>query len=119
MTPSRKNAGEYHWGGRTVRRGAGSRLKRAAANRAMLQLECDPAPVWLAALAAATHRATRDGQNRDVGWKCAFGRALYTNDGADAELIQPLGVSLEGGQTLAVSWAPGATSYTMQVYGES
>jgi hypothetical protein len=81
--------------------------------------QCQPAPVWLAALAAVTHRATRDGQDRVVGWKCASGRALYTNSGDDAELIQPLGVSLKGGQTLAVSWVPGATTYTLEVFGHN
>jgi hypothetical protein len=118
MNSVEKNTGDLHWGGRSVRRGAGARARRAA--ECSLRLEqCQPAPVWLAALAAVTRRATRDGQDSAVGWRCAYGRATYTNGSADAEMIQPLGVSLRGGQTLAVSWAPGASSYTLEVYGQN
>jgi hypothetical protein len=53
-----------------------------------------------------------------VAWNCASGRALYTNSGAHAETIQPLGVSLKAGQTLAVYWMPGETAYTLEVIGD-
>ena len=78
----------------------------------------DPLPIWLAALAAARCRVHRNGKDHAVRWSCVSGRALYTNAGADAELIQPLGVRLQGGQTLAVYWLPGQTAYTMEVYGQ-
>ncbi len=74
-------------------------------------------PIWLAALAASRCRATGNGEKRAVRWCCISGRALYTNGGADTELIQPLGVRLQGGQTVAVSWVPGETAYTVEVYG--
>ncbi|MGA2722214.1 MAG: hypothetical protein ABSG79_07340 [Bryobacteraceae bacterium] len=76
----------------------------------------DPLPIWLAALAAARCQVNRNGQDHAVCWSCVSGRALYTNAGADAELIEPLGVRLQGGQTLAVYWLPGETDYTMEVY---
>ena len=75
-------------------------------------------PIWLAALVAARCQVNRDGEDHAVRWSCVSGRALYTNAGADAEWIQPLGVRLQGGQTLAVYWLPGATDYTMEVYGQ-
>jgi hypothetical protein len=77
-----------------------------------------PLPIWLAALAAARCRANRNGEDHAVRWSCVSGRALYTNAGADAELIQPLGVRLQRGQTLAVYWLPGQTAYTVEVYGQ-
>lgn len=78
----------------------------------------DPLPIWLAALAAARCRVHRNGENHAVRWSCVSGRALYTNAGADAELIQPLGVRLQGGQTLAVYWLPGQTTYSVEVYSQ-
>lgn len=77
----------------------------------------DPLPIWLAALAAARCQVNGNGEDHAVRWSCVSGRALYTNAGANAELIQPLGVRLQGGQTLAVCWLPGQTAYTMEVYG--
>ena len=76
-----------------------------------------PAPIWLAALSAATHRASGDGASQSVRWNCVSDRAFYTNAGVTAEMIDPLGVRLECGQTLAVWWMPGDTSYSMEVYG--
>jgi hypothetical protein len=76
----------------------------------------DPLPIWLAALAAAHCQANGNGEDHAVRWSCVSGRALYTNAGADAEWIQPLGVRLQGGQTLAVYWLPGQTAYTVEVY---
>src|SRR5271157_542991 len=76
----------------------------------------NPLPVWLSALVAAHCQVKRNGADHAVRWSCDSGRALYTNAGADAELIQPLGVRLQGGQTLAVYWLPGETAYTMEVY---
>jgi len=76
----------------------------------------DRLPIWLAALAAARCQVNGNGEDHAVRWSCVSGRALYTNAGADAEWIQPLGVRLQGGQTLAVYWLPGQTAYTMEVY---
>ena len=75
-----------------------------------------PAPIWLAALIATRCQATGAGAEHAVLWDCIAGRALYTNTGAGAEFIYPLGVRLEGGHTLAVSWLPGETTYTLEVY---
>jgi hypothetical protein len=76
----------------------------------------EPVPVWLAVLLAARCQAMVNGQERAVRWNHVQGRALYTNAGVDPELIQPLGVQLERGQTVAVSWIPGETAYTVEVY---
>ena len=74
-------------------------------------------PIWLAALFAAPCRATNGIEGHAVIWNCLSGRAVYTNAGAHAEHIEPLGISLQQGQTLAVYWIPGETAYTMEVHG--
>jgi len=105
----RRGAKQPGGGGRTsrcVHAGLGATAARPGA-----------APVWLAALSAATCRTTGSGEAQAMRWDCVSGHAVYTNAGADIETIQPLGVSLEGGQTLSVCWAPGDTSYTFEVYG--
>ena len=78
----------------------------------------EPLPIWLAALVAARCQVNGKGEDHTVRWSCVSDRALYTNEGADAEWIQPLGVHLRGGQTLVVYWLPGETDYTMEVYGQ-
>ena len=76
----------------------------------------EPVPIWLAVLFATSCEAQRDGGNHLVRWNWVSGRAVYTNAGRDAEHIEPLGVSLLGGHTMAVSWIPGDTAYTVEVY---
>lgn len=76
-------------------------------------------PVWLAALFAAGCRATDGSRGHAVPWVSASGRAVYTNAGPTAKRIEPLGVSLEPGQTLAVWWGPGETAYSVEVYGQN
>jgi hypothetical protein len=76
----------------------------------------NPIPVWLAALLAARCQALANGEERVVRWSHVRGRAVYTNAGADAEVIQPFGIHLEGGHTVAVSWIPGETAYTVEVF---
>lgn len=76
----------------------------------------EPTPVWLAALIAARCQASANGQKRVVRWNHVRGRAVYTNAGVDAETIQPLGIQLEKGHTVAVSWIPGESAYTVEVY---
>ncbi len=76
-------------------------------------------PIWFAALIASACLAEGNGGNHTIPWNCVSGRALYTNRGRDAERIEPLGVRLLGGETLAVYWVPGETSYTLEVYGQN
>lgn len=76
-------------------------------------------PIWLAALHASSCEARRNGENHAVRWDWVSGRALYTNAGRDAEHIEPLGVNLKGGHTMAVSWMPGETTYTVEVYRQA
>jgi hypothetical protein len=78
-----------------------------------------PMPVWLSVLFATQCWATDGNRGHTVPWVCVLGRAVYTNAGATAEFIEPLGISLERGQTLAVSWRPGETTYTMEVYRQN
>jgi hypothetical protein len=73
-------------------------------------------PIWFAALQAVECHAVSTGAAHAVRWGCVSGRAVYTNCSADAELIEPLGVRLRGGDTLAVSWEPGEGAYTLEVY---
>jgi hypothetical protein len=76
-------------------------------------------PIWFAVLMASSCRANANGENHAIRWDCVSGRAEYTNRGGDAERIEPLGVSLMGGETLAVCWMPGETAYTLEVYAEN
>jgi hypothetical protein len=79
----------------------------------------EPVPIWLAVLLATSCEAQRDGENHAVRWSCVSGRALYTNAGRDAEHIEPLGVRLLGGHTMAVYWMPGDTAYTVETYRQT
>ena len=79
----------------------------------------EPAPVWLAALMAVNCQARSNGLHHEVCWDAVAGRAIYTNFGSHTENIEPLGVSLPAGDTLAVHWAPGETAYTVEVYSDT
>jgi hypothetical protein len=79
----------------------------------------EPVPIWLAVLLATSCEAQRNGVNHAVRWNLVSGRALYTNAGRDAEHIEPLGVRLQGGHTMAVYWTPGETAYTVEVYRQT
>src|ERR1035437_10144514 len=79
----------------------------------------EPLPIWLAVLFATSCEAQRNGENHAVRWNWVSGRALYTNAGRDAEHIEPLGVNLMGGHTMAVYWMPGETAYTVEVYRQT
>jgi hypothetical protein len=74
------------------------------------------APVWLAVLAAARCQAVANGRNRVIRWDWALGRALYTNRSATTEFIRPMGVQLQAGETLAVSWMAGETAYKLEIF---
>jgi hypothetical protein len=76
-------------------------------------------PIWLAALLAVCCSADDGGEGHAVSWICISERAVYTNAGANAERIEPLGVNLHRGQTLAVYWMPGETAYTTEVYEQT
>jgi hypothetical protein len=75
----------------------------------------EPAPIWLAALIASRCAAKVEGGIHSVEWNHVRGRAIYTNAGVEPEWIQPLGVRLAGGDTVAVSWLPGETAYTVEI----
>jgi hypothetical protein len=79
----------------------------------------EPVPIWLDVLCASSCEARRNGGNHAVRWDWVSGRALYTNAGREAEHIEPLGVSLLGGHTMAVYWMPGDTAYTVEVYRQT
>ncbi len=73
-------------------------------------------PIWFAALWASHCQAKAKGEDRSVSWDCVSGRAIYTNRGAEEETIEPLGVRLQKGHTVAVSWNPGETAYTVEIF---
>jgi len=83
---------------------------------AEIQAPGPPLPIWFSALLATQCRARGKSEHRDVRWNCVSGRAVYTNAGAEEERIEPLGVSLQGGHSVAVSWMPGETAYTVEVF---
>jgi hypothetical protein len=72
-------------------------------------------PVWLAALAAHGCQAISHRGCHPVGWQWSGGRAIYTNASPEPEAIHPLGVTLDRGETLSVTWSPGETEYTLAV----
>jgi len=76
----------------------------------------DSTPIWMAALMAAGCLASRGKEDAPVRWVNVAGKALYTNRSAVPELILPLGVILRNGETVAVSWLPDDTKYTVEVW---
>jgi hypothetical protein len=70
----------------------------------------------MAALLASGCHASANGTSRTIDWRLQSGRALYTNAGAETETLQPFGIPVRGGETLAVSWRPGDTSYTVELH---
>jgi hypothetical protein len=83
-----------------------------------IQPPAAPIPIWFAALMATHCQVRANGEDREVSWDCISGRAVYTNRGAEVEIIEPLGVCLRGGHTVVVCWIPGETTYTVEVFGE-
>ena len=73
-------------------------------------------PVWVAALIASRCQATVGGRDHDIRWKSEGGRLLYTNTGLSTEMIEPFGVRLKGGHTIAVSWVPKDTAYSIEIF---
>ena len=92
---------------------------RPATKPAAARTTSHPAPIWLAALMASDCQAVANDRGHAIHWDCYSGRAFYTNCSLDTELIRPLGVQLQGGDTLAVSWVPGDTAYTLEVINSS
>jgi hypothetical protein len=69
----------------------------------------------MAVLVATGCRAVSNAGEQAIQWESAGGRAVYTNTSADTQLIQPLGVSLQAGHTLAIHWAYGDSAYAMKI----
>jgi hypothetical protein len=81
--------------------------------------QAEPEPIWLAALNAARCRAFGNGGDRMVRWDFIAGRAVYTNESSETEMVQPLGVPVQGGASLAVYWIPGETGYSTETYHQN
>ena len=96
-----------------------SALSLPAASHLENKLSGKHAPVWLAALVAASCRAQCQGTYHEIRWRAVSGRAVYTNFGLCTERIEPLGVDLPAGDTVAVWWEHGDTAYAMEVYSDS
>src|SRR5258705_13198260 len=99
--------------------GNGTGLTRRVAKTTGTRLKTEPAPIWFAVLMASQCHASGNGDGHAVRWDYISGRALYTNTGMNAESIQPLGVHLQSGHTLAVYWMPDETEYTIEVSSHS
>jgi hypothetical protein len=76
----------------------------------------EPRPIWLSVLEATSCQARSRGKHHAVRWQHISGRATYTNLGSEEERIEPLGISVPRGKTVAVFWQPGETEYTVEVY---
>jgi hypothetical protein len=66
----------------------------------------EPLPIWLAALVAG---------DLTVNWSCVSGKAFYTNRSSDSLFISSLGVHLDSGQSIFVTWRPGETEYSYEL----
>src|SRR5260370_41738764 len=112
-----------HGGGDSVVELCADRLHSSAESpRTLLpevSLPVEAGPIWLAALFATSCEVQRNGENHAVRWDWVSGRAIYTNAGREAEHIEPLGVSLLGGHTMAVYWMPGETNSAAEDYRQS
>ena len=64
-------------------------------------------PIWMAALLASN-------AGNEVAWQWLAGRAVYTNRGAEAEVIEAFGLEVQRGESVAVTWIPGETAYTVE-----
>lgn len=74
-------------------------------------------PVWMSVLEASSCQAQSRRRTHPIRWQHNSGRATYTNLGREEERIEPLGVNVPRGNTVAVTWLPGETGYTVEVYG--
>jgi hypothetical protein len=96
-----------------------AKLHLTAESGAALRLDLmhsETRPIWLAVLEATSCQAQSRGKYHAVSWQHVCGRATYTNLENDEERIEPLGVSVPRGKTVAVSWLPGETEYRVEVY---
>jgi hypothetical protein len=66
-------------------------------------------PIWMAALLASTAEPS-------IPWEWRAGRAVYTNGGDETATIEPFGVPVQSGETIAVTWLPGETAYTVELF---
>lgn len=69
----------------------------------------EPMPIWMAALLASA-------AGRKVSWEWLGGRAVFRNRSARPELIEPLGLRVGRGESVVVTWLPGQSEYTIQLY---
>jgi hypothetical protein len=104
------------WNERKFEGGASENAAGDPASLLAGQSSCAPMPIWVAALMASHCSASADGAEHTIPWKCEDGRLIYTNMGPSTERIEPFGVRLESGYTIAVSWVPRETSYTVEVF---
>jgi hypothetical protein len=99
--------------------GSSTGLTRRIAKTTGARLKSEPAPIWFAVLVATQCQASGNGDGHAVRWDYVSARAVYTNTGANAQSIQPLGIRLQSGHTLAVYWMPTETEYTIEVSSRS
>ena len=69
----------------------------------------EPMPIWMAALIASDALS-------GVRWECLAGRAVHTNRRAKPVVLESLGVRVKRGQSVVVTWRPGETEYTVELY---
>jgi hypothetical protein len=73
-------------------------------------------PIWMSALLSIGCYATGNNGQRTIAWNCGASQAHYTNGSSDTEVIYPFGIRLGCGETIYVSWLPGETEYSIELY---
>ena len=71
-------------------------------------------PVWFSVLFAAGCVARGLSSSQPIAWSFDGQQAFYTNANAEPVVVAPLGIPLDPGETLAVLWERGETSYSLR-----
>ena len=95
---------------------AGMHLSAEQVTGRLESVAAEPRPIWMSVLEASSCQARSRERKHIVRWEHVSGRATYTNLGSEEEHIEPLGICVPRGKTVAVSWRPGETEYTVEIY---
>lgn len=75
-------------------------------------------PVWVSVLFAAGCVARSRGSARPIAWEFDGEQAFYTNSHSEAVVVDPFDFLLNPGESLAILWERGETSYRLRKAAE-